>query len=288
MVQTHRKTGAIYVALSGLFFGFIGYFGVSIVHANISVNTMLFWRFLVASVFMCVILLPQFRALHAQPRDLIKSLVYGVFFYGPSSTLYFMAANSIGSGLAMVLFYTFPAMVLLMDFVITKHAINPSYYVAVGIIIMGMTCLTFGDTAQFNLKGVGYSILSAFLFALYMIFSKSSTASAQVDTLTVCLGSTLSALMMALLEHRFVIPNQMDIWINIIAIGTVCTSVPILLLLKGLKNISALQASILSVLEPVFVIFFGVMLLGESITALEYVGVATLLSGALLALVSAH
>lgn len=286
-MYTHRKTGAIYVALSGLFFGLIGYFGISIVHANISVSTMLFWRFLMASLFMCVVILPEFKQLHVKPRELISSFIYGILFYGPSSTLYFMAANTIGSGLAMVLFYTFPAMVLFMDFFITKQPIGRLYYVAVSVISIGMICLTFGDASQFNLIGIGLSLLSALLFAFYMIFSKTSTAPAHVDTLTVCLGSTLSSLVMALYEHRFIVPDQMDIWLNIAGIGILCTSIPILLLLKGLKNISALQASILSVLEPVFVIIFGVLLLGESITNTEYIGIVTLLSGALLALVSA-
>lgn len=285
-MRAYRRIGSIYVALSGLFFGLIGYFGISIIHANISVNTMLFWRFLIASLFMGVIIIPEFKTLHARPRDLITAFIYGCLFYGPSSTLYFMAADAIGSGLSMVLFYTFPAMVLFMGFCISKQAVSRSYYVAVGVIIMGMVFLTLGDPRQFNLTGLWLSLLSAFLFALYMVFSKTSTASAHVDTLMVCLGSTLSALMMALFEHRFVVPDQMGIWLNMLGIGTLCTSIPILLLLKGLKDISALQASILSVLEPVFVIFLGVVLLGESITAVDYIGVVTLLSGALLALVS--
>lgn len=286
-VYTHRKTGVIYVALSGLFFGLIGYFGISIVHANISVNAMLFWRFLIASLFMSLVLLTEFKQLHAKPRELMSSFMYGVLFYGPSSTLYFMAANKIGSGLAMVLFYTFPAMILFIDFFITKQPIGRLYYVAVAVILIGMICLTLGDASQFNLMGIGLSLLSALLFAFYMIFSKTSTAPAHVDTFTVCLGSTLSSLVMAMYEHRFIVPHQMEIWLDIAGIGILCTSIPILLLLKGLKNISALQASILSVLEPIFVIVFGVLLLGESITTTEYIGIFTLLSGALLALISA-
>lgn len=281
-----RKTGAVYIALSGLFFGFIGYFGISIVHAHFSVNTMLFWRFLIASLSMCVVLIPEVKRFHLRSRDLLFAFIYGVLFYGPSSTLYFMAADTIGSGLSMVLFYTFPAMVLLMEFFITKKSISLLYYLAVVVILVGMLFLTFGSPGQFNWLGFWLSIVSAFLFALYMMFSKTSTAPAHVDTLMVCLGSTISSLVMALLEHRFAVPDQTVVWMNILGIGTLCTSIPILLLLKGLKNTSALQASILSVLEPVFVICVGVGLLGETITMTEFMGMMVLLSGALLALIS--
>ena len=82
-MHSQSKTGAWYVALSGLFFGFIGYFGMNIIHASISVNTMLFWRFLVASVFMCFVLLPQLKTLSVTSKDLGKTFCSGLLFYGP-------------------------------------------------------------------------------------------------------------------------------------------------------------------------------------------------------------
>src|SRR5580700_6580653 len=43
--------GTFYVALSGMLYGLIGYLGTMLFQENLSVSTMLFWRFLVAGVW---------------------------------------------------------------------------------------------------------------------------------------------------------------------------------------------------------------------------------------------
>lgn len=268
--------------LSGFFFGFIGYFGMSLIHANLSVNMMLFWRFLVSSIVMGGMLLVQRPSFDWKTWG--KSLCHGVVFYGPSSTLYFMAADYIGSGLAMVIFFTYPAMVMVLNRICYQQRVNPMYYVAVVVILIGMLFLMRGNPFEFNVVGIALSLLSAALFAGYIIVSQHSAVSAQVDTLMVCVGATLSALIAVGFEPHMVVPTEMGVWLNIFGLGLISTVIPILLLLKGLKQIGSLQASILSVLEPVFVLIFGIILLGEHINIQQFWGIVILLSGALLSL----
>jgi drug/metabolite transporter (DMT)-like permease len=285
-VLTDRHSGIWYVVLSGLMFGLIGYFGMSIVYAHLSVNTMVLWRFLVASIFMFSVVLIQCKARLIVSWPSLEAFFAGALLYGPSSTLYFLAAARIGSGLAMVLFFTYPAIVLCLNRFFYKHEISQSFYWAIAIIFVGMLFLTHGESTEFGLSGIGLSLLSALLFALYMVFSQHSKASAQVDTLMVCIGSALSAGIAASIEHTLAIPYGFKVWMDIIGVSIICTSIPILLLLKGLKHIGSLEASILSVLEPVFVLLVGIWLLGETVNVMQVLGVIILLSGALLSLVT--
>ena len=57
-------------------------------------------------------------------------------------------------------------------------------------------------------------------------------------------------------------------------------------MLYSLKYISSERASILSVLEPVFVVIFGVILLGETLHPWHAVGVVFVLLGAMITLFS--
>ena len=57
---------------------------------------------------------------------------------------------------------------------------------------------------------------------------------------------------------------------------------PILFLLEAMKHISSDKASLLSVLEPVCVVIIGMLLLDETLTALQVVGIIAVLGGALL------
>jgi drug/metabolite transporter (DMT)-like permease len=288
-VPQRRKTGIIYVVLSGVFFGFIGYFGMTVLHAQLSVNALLFWRFLVSTLFMAGVLMVQRTGYAFPPKCVFKSIASGALLYGPSSALYFVAAQAIGSGVAMVLFFTFPAMVMLLNKIFFKHDVGKMYYVAIAIMLTGLLFLMHdhGQAVKLNLFGIEVSLLSALLFAVYITVNHSNALPATVDTLFVCLGSTLSAFVFATLSSALSIPQSAGIWVNVLGIGIVCTAVPILLLLKGLKNIGSLEASILSVFEPVFVVIFGVLLLGEVINFNQLLGIIILLSGALFALLTA-
>jgi drug/metabolite transporter (DMT)-like permease len=83
-----------------------------------------------------------------------------------------------------------------------------------------------------------------------------------------------------------VIPQNIDTWLNLLVIGVIATVIPILLMLHSLKYISSEKASILSVLEPVFFVIFGVVLLGETLQAWHAFGVVLVLLGALITLFS--
>jgi drug/metabolite transporter (DMT)-like permease len=281
-----KYKGALFATFSGLFYGLIGYFGLSVIHANISVSNMLFWRFVISSLFMFFLLVPQLNNLKKTPIETIKVIFYGLAFYGSTSIFYFISAEYIGSGLAMVIFFTYPAVVMLINCILYKQKISGIYYLALLILFIGMFCLVSGSEYTFSLKGIGFGFLSSLLYALYIIASKNNPLSPLISTFLVSFGAAIICLTAALLHHSFMVPEHSDVWLNILGIGIICTALPIVLLLKGLKHISSLQASILSVLEPVFVVIFGILLLGEKINLIQAIGVLIILSGALLSLIN--
>lgn len=282
--MTLRNYGAFYAALSGLFFGLLGYFGLSLINADISVFTMLFWRFLVSAAFIFILLIPQLKSLKISVNEIVKITLIGAVFYGGCSVFYFIAAQYIGSGLAMVIFFTYPSIVMLINFLFYRLEVSKIYYFALIIIFIGMLFLVNGGEFKFNFFGFVLSVLSAILYALYIIFSKNSRIGPLVSTFWISIGCTITSFISALIDHSFVFPIDRNSWFNILGIGIICTSLPIIFLLKGLKTISALQASLLSVLEPIFVVIFGIILLGEQINYMQLIGVTILLSGALISL----
>ncbi len=137
---------------------------------------------------------------------------------------------------------------------------------------------------SFDIVGAGFGLLAAIFYAGYMIASKQSNVAPMVSTLMVSIGCAITCLICALIDASFYIPTGMNNWFNIICVAIVCTALPILLLLRALRYISSEQASILSVFEPIFVLFFGVVLLDECVTTTQLVGTIIVLSGALMTL----
>lgn len=276
--------GVLYAVSSGLCFGLLGYFGVSLMQQNMSVFTMLFWRFVVATVVVGAIILPQYKSLNEKPKAMAMVFLYGISFYSLTAILYFIACRYISTGLAMVTFFTYPVIVLLFNRLFYNALIPKTYYGAVGLILFGMLFLGGNQDLAFDFVGLSLGVLSAITYACYLVVSKNNTVSPLVSTLMVCVGSVVTCFVAAIWDHSFFVPHDFYSWMNIIAVGTLCTALPILLLLKALRYITSEKASLLSVLEPVFVLIAGVLLLDETITSTQMIGVVIVLLGALLTL----
>lgn len=281
-----NRMGVLYVLLSGLFFGLLGYFGISAMNANLSVYNMLLWRFLVSSVFIFILIAPQIRLLTVNKAELLKVFFYGMAFYSTTAIFYFVASVRLGSGLAMVIFFTYPAFVILINMLLYRTRVSKIYLVALSIITFGMLLLMNAGFGKFNLQGILFSIFSALLYAVYVVVSKKSPVAPLPSTFALTIGCVVTCFLAAQADHSLKLPDTIKLWFNIGGIGIICTALPIFFLLKGLKYLSAAQASILSVLEPVFVVIFGIILLDERIDFTQTIGVIALLCGALLSLLN--
>ncbi|EKD46061.1 MAG: hypothetical protein ACD_69C00032G0004 [uncultured bacterium] len=279
-----QQRGVLYAVSSGLCYGLLGYFGISLMNSGLSISNMLFWRFTIATLFMCVILIPKYKTIFNSYKKNLLFIVYGIVFYTSSAMFYFMSSKHIGSGLAMVIFFTYPAIVMMFNVLFHKMVLRNTYYISFFIIIIGMICLANANKLTFNILGISLGILAAFLYACYILASKRTHIAPSISTLMVSLGSMISCLIASYVYDAFNIPNGFNEWFNIVGMGTLCTAIPILFFLQALKYISSEQASMLSVFEPVAVLIFGVILLGEKISIIQIVGAIIILSGAIITL----
>lgn len=284
MTQDHK--GSLYAILSGFLYGFIGYFGLSAINANLSASNMLFWRFCISSVVILIIVLPQIKNIKDSFRQMLTAFMTGAFFYGLSTLLYFYSSIYIGSGLAMVIFFTYPVFIMLLNYFLYGQSIPQIYYLATFIILIGMLLLIDMNQIAFDVLGIVLAVISALFYAGYIISSKNNQISPNVSTLMVSLGCMTTSFFVALGTNTLQVPLSGNLWFNLFGIGILATVIPILLMLHSLKYISSEKASILSVLEPVFVVIFGVLLLGEEMQAWHVLGIVFVLSGALLTLFS--
>ncbi|KTC98860.1 integral membrane protein [Legionella geestiana] len=281
---TPRQKGILYATLSGVFFGLLGFYGVRVMQTGMSVFTMLFWRYLVASMCMMLVCMLSRDTSRAPPMELAKVFLWGVLFYSGSSIFYFLASQTLGTGLSMALLYTYPAMVMLAGLLFQGRI--PGLYSLLALLVMmpGLWALTLGGSFHITALGMVWGLLSALTYSLYVLISKDSPVNPMLSTLMVSLGCLVTCLGGALVEGSFSMPQTAACWEYILILAIVCTSLPIVLLLKGLELLSPLEVSILSVLEPVFILFFGITLLHETLSLAQALGALLLIGGSLLSL----
>lgn len=277
--------GTLLVALSGMLFGLMGLLGTKLFYLHFSVENMLFWRFLIATLCIGGTILFKKNTFHVESSfSLMRTFIWNTLTYSGASAFYFLASQHIGTGLAMVIFFSFPVFVTLFSWVLGSWKMNKYAFSSLVAVILGLFFLKGHGEHTIDMTGIILAMLAAFFFASYIYGSQHTIKHIHSNLLTflVCLGNTLMFFILSCYTQTFSIPDSTSAWFYIFAIGIVATVLPIQLLLDGLKYISPVKASVLSALEPVVTVIVGCLLLNETITFMQAIGVMIVLLGAII------
>lgn len=269
-IEDENKKGTILVVLSGLFYGLIGFFGVKLMQLGLSIANMLFWRFFIAFLFMLFICRKEIKLKSAYNYHM---LIIGGLLYLLTAYFYFISCNYIGTGLAIVIFFCYPIFVVILNYFFYKEKLN-QYFKTIVFIMVGLSLMIRFDQIKIDMLGIFFALLSSISYAAYIIYSKKRVhnLSSKMSTLFVTLGSSLLLFIFVNIDQSFTFPKEGKIWIYIFGHAIICTTLPILFLLEGMKYISSSKAAILSVLEPVAVTIIGYFFLNEDLTTIQLAG----------------
>lgn len=203
------------------------------------------------------------------------------------TALYFEASKSIGTGLAMVIFFTYPIFVVALSYFLRSIKVSFITLGCLVLIMLGCGMIAFGgnDGIDLDLWGVVLAVLSGLCYGAYVFFSKeaSNKLSPVLSTLSVCLGATSAFAFYALCTTQTLYwPQSLEVWLLIGLFALFGTVLPVLLLLIGMGYLSASTASVISVLEPVAVLGVGALVLDEPLGPLQFLGALIILCATIL------
>jgi len=278
--------GLIYTALSAILYGSIGYFGAMLLSQGLSVAQLLFWRFFISTLMLLPFVLLKFRdANKTELKALAALFLNGAIFYGISTALYFAASKSIGTGLAMVIFFGYPLFVTALSVFVNGAPVGKITAISLLFITTGCCMIAMGQSFKSDFQGILFAMGAGLGYGLYIFCSKpaSKAVSPISGTFMVCLGGTLTFLLYTFQEgsHPLWTHNSF-VWTHIILFGLFGTVLPVLLMLLGLRTLSVSKASIISVLEPVTTLGIGLWLLEELATPIQLIGALVILIGAVI------
>lgn len=216
-------------------------------------------------------------------KDTLGLIVFGVFGMALCQYTYFKSIAIAGAGIATVLQYLAPSMIII--YMLARYGKRPSKGEIVSVILalVGTICLMGNEGGlsikSFPLMVLVWGLLSAVGVAVYSI--------SPVDLLykygtlpIVGFGMLISGIVAAILFHQ---PNSYAVWdvwtvvgcLNVIFLGTI---VSFNAYLEGVKRIGAVPGSILSSIEPISAAFFSWAFLGNEFSLLGLIGMAMIIS----------
>ena len=205
----------------------------------------------------------------------------------------FIAFDRITVALALLGFYTYPAILALVNVALGRERLDAPRLVALGLALLGMVAVVASQIdpetgLRIDAVGFGLAIGAALSQAVFVVISREgyrevSTEQAMTTVLVVtALGagalSIVSGHADALLQP-IVEPSVMPL---LLFTGIFGAAIPSLAFLAGIRAIGGLRAGILMLFEPVVGVVLAAWLLGEALVPIQIVGALAILGAAVI------
>ena len=229
------------------------------------------------------------RALSRRSRAALATAALSGFVLNASI---FTAFGLVPIALALMLFYTYPAGVAVVD-VLAGHERLTRWRAAALVLSMGGVVLVLAggtggaDTGTIAPAGILLGLLASASQVLFVTLSRHGYRSVPADmaTLVIMATSVVGAIVVALVAGQasgLLVPfSTPRVWPLILLAGVAAAGVSSLLFLLAIRQIGGTRAGILMLLEPVVGVLLAAVLLGEAMTPARGVGAGLVLLGAL-------
>jgi drug/metabolite transporter (DMT)-like permease len=204
-------------------------------------------------------------------QDWLGVLGLGFCGYYLASFLDFMGLQYISASLERLILYLNPTLVLILGALLFKRKITLRQSVAMGLSYAGVL-LVFGHEVSFDgknvLLGTALVFASAVSYAIYLVYSGEmvkrlgSLRLVGLATSVACLFCIAQFLILMPMSAAAVAPEV--IWLSVLN-ATLCTAVPVLLVMMAIERIGASLAAQTGMIGPMSTIAMGVIFLGETL-----------------------
>lgn len=217
-------------------------------------------------------------------RDMPFFVAFGIFGVAVNYLGYFYALSLTTVATAITLLYTYPAMVVVAAFFVFHEPITSRKVVALVLTFIGVLVTAFGlssSSITWDIRGLIFGLLGGVGTAIYTLAAKKGQVS--YGALTVLFYSFLfGALTLGgfyLLQYGPKVDVTQQVMGMIILIASVPTLIGYGLYTLSLRFIEAGKSSITLTIEPGAAIILAYLFVGESVTQIQLLGTALIVSG---------
>jgi drug/metabolite transporter (DMT)-like permease len=231
--------------------------------------------------------------LGSQPRRVQVTLFVAGLTGFTLNLCMFIAFDRITVALALLGFYTYPALVAIANVILGRERLDTPRVVALGMALLGMVAVVASQLdpsagIRFDALGFGLALAAAFSQMVFVIISRDGyrevpTEQAMTTILLVTvIGATVLAILTGHADTLAVPIQQPSVLPLLLFTGIFAAAIPSLLFLAGIRAIGGTRAGILMLFEPVVGVALAAWLLGEALAPIQLVGAIAILAAAVI------
>ena len=266
--------------VSGITYGMNPLFGVPVINKGLDVNSLLFYRYGVATLLMLAFMLVAKKQIRISWKQFGLMTLLGILFTGCSITL-FEAYKYIPSGIATSILYVYPIMVALIMMFFKQF---PTWQTWVSIFagVAGAVLLSMNGGGGFiDWRGIALVVASGLCYTIFIVMVNLSKEVKSIPNLTLTfycffIGSLMLFALSGFGLHLNPVPDAVS-WLNVLGLAVLPTAVATITLAASSKAVGATKTSVLGILEPLTAIVIGTLVFKEAFTLNVAIGVALIL-----------
>jgi chloramphenicol-sensitive protein RarD len=214
-----------------------------------------------------------FKTLTIRQKKVVVSLtLLGAILLTVNWLTFIYIVNHINIKTASFAYLVCPVITAVLGFVLLKEKLSKAQWLAVSL--CAISCVLIGINSTLEL---GYSILTALTYALYLISQRKNQGFDRMIVLGVQV--LFSLILLSFLFSTLVdkVPVGGQFYLNIALIAIVFTVLPLFLNLYALNKINSATIGILMYINPIFNFTIAFLVFHETITVIQFVGYAMIL-----------
>ncbi len=218
-------------------------------------------------------------------RQAWQLCLFGGGAFAATMLLISYAYRFVPAGMAIVLHFTYPIIVMLAMLLFFKERFTPIKLICVLAAVAGVALISGFGAASGGGSAIGVviAVCSGITYAVYFLAGKNSAYAAlntNVSNIYITGSAFVICAIISALTGRFSLPSNAFLWCVLTLQAIIGYVVGLQLLIKGIRLLGSTTASALNTLEPVFASITSMLVFGEAMSPAKGAGIALVLAAA--------
>lgn len=294
-----KRIGYLYAALAAASYGTNPIFAKPLYADGMNPDSVLLFRYVFGFLLLALMMCyngwrrGDIKGAFRVSRHTLPQLVLMGILMALSSLTLFVSYNYMPVGIASTLLFIYPILVAVIMTLCFHERMSWLVVVCLLLATTGIALLCKSDEPTAAVEAVSEaSVVSPFMVGLLLVMLSSlsyaiylvglnktrlRTVASMPVTLYVIFFGMFLFVGRLLISSPFTIPEHPVMWLNLVALGLLPTVVSLIFTAKAIQNIGSTQTALFGALEPVTAVVLGILVLGETISLREFIGMVLIL-----------
>ncbi len=288
--------GAVIVLFAAALFGSLGVASRFAYDAGVQPFAFVAWRAGAGAIGIALVLAATrghrsaWASITGAGRPAQRTLALAIVLAASLNLSMFLAFDRTTVALALLGFYTYPAMIATVSGLLGREPLDLARVTALGLALAGMIAVVLGglgttEAVRVDALGILLGLAAAGFQATFVLTSRGFAAiRADVAMGAILAGSAIVAAVVSIVTGgpgALLQPlSQAPLVLLLVGVGFFAAALPSVLFLTGVRRIGAVRTGILMLFEPVVGVALAAALLSEGLQPLQIAGGATILLAA--------